>query len=144
MRKPWEKIDDHSMKLQISKLIKEHSKYEKAKKETMYWLLGSHFILLVLVYLLYTEFSQRHLVNVFSVVFDNKLIFLSIIFYFILVARVKVCMATEKEAKKDYKDIRAQVTDNFNNIWRYNYEMTACNEIVDVLDKEYDINISYK
>lgn len=146
MSNPWDTIDDHSMQLIICELLEEHTKYKKAKKAAMFWLLISYFPLLALVYLFYRAFSYNfvNLMNLFSSVMGNKTILIVFIIYLGLAARVKFCMETEKEAKKDYKEIRAQVTDNFNNIWRYNYDMTKCNEIVRVLNKDHKINISYK
>ncbi|OIJ16372.1 hypothetical protein BKP37_06310 [Anaerobacillus alkalilacustris] len=143
MKKPWDTVNDQSMKMIIRELIKVHGEYQTAKKNTMRWLLASYVPLLALVYIFYTQ-VQFNLHNIFSTIMSNNTILILLLIYIALAAKVKISMDTEKEAKKDYKDIRGQVTDNLNNIWRMNYDIETCNDIVEALDKLYKINISYK
>ncbi|OIJ22197.1 hypothetical protein BKP45_05880 [Anaerobacillus alkalidiazotrophicus] len=143
MKKPWDTVNDQAMKMIIRELIKVHGEYQTAKKNTMRWLLASYVPLLALVYIFYTQ-VQFNLHNIFSTIMSNNTILILLLIYIALAAKVKISMDTEKEAKKDYKDIRGQVTDNLNNIWRMNYDIATCNDIVEALDKQYKINISYK
>lgn len=145
MSKPWETMNDHSMNLIIKELIKEHSKYTKAKSQAGWMLFSSFIPLLALLIIIYTMYaSSINLSNAFKIIMGNNTLLFLLFVYLALAAGFKVCKDKEKEAKKDYKDIRAQVTDNFNNIWRFQYEMAECNKIVEELNKEHKINISYK
>lgn len=143
MSKPWDTIDDRAMQLLINELIKEFNEYNKAKSKTLFWMVSA-FIPVIALALLFATRIHFDIYNIFSIIMSNLEVGLLLLIFVGISARIKICAADEKDKKKDYKSIRAQVTDNLNNIWRYHYELSTCNEIVDVLKNEYKINISYK